>query len=450
MSDDRTFERNARAWLELGPTDIPARVIADALRTIESTPQERHLWMPWKDLRMSPSMRLATAAAIGVLAIGGGLLVFGNQSPQFGHPTPVPSGAPSQAVLASGTPNPASLVTDLQSKWVSDTARPDPYAASVYVHDLVIDATNVVMNEFKGPVTSAWSLVGPGIIGLSLSDSQPYLLGHHWDVCHSSDVGTYSISLSSDSKTLTLGLVADPCGPRSGILAGGWSRWPCPNPASVCQPQLAPGQHTTAFARYVDPNSVSSPPPTALSSYSYTVPAGWSDVGNAVGGNASLGRPNDPYTMAITLTLDVAPHSQAADCRDVPESGVGLSPTAMADWLASLPALVATAPQPITIGGYNGQMVDVSIDPSWTLGCFGDAPSRLDWTFTDPVPDPNGYGFLRIGLDGDTHSRYILLDLGNGHNLLINVSAPDQASWSELVQASMPIINTFTFTPGTP
>ena len=43
MSDDQMFERNARAWLELGPTAAPEPVLEAALLEIESTTQERDL-----------------------------------------------------------------------------------------------------------------------------------------------------------------------------------------------------------------------------------------------------------------------------------------------------------------------------------------------------------------------------------------------------------------------
>jgi len=64
MRDDRQFERIARAWLELGPTDAPDRVVEDALLTIESTPQERDLRIPWRLPKMTTPARVATAAVI--------------------------------------------------------------------------------------------------------------------------------------------------------------------------------------------------------------------------------------------------------------------------------------------------------------------------------------------------------------------------------------------------
>lgn len=112
MSDDRNFERNARSWLELGPTDAPDRVIADALSAIETTPQERDYWLPWKDLRMTIPLRLATAAVIGVLAIGSGLLLLKGPLAQVGSPSPTPvptiqlaEGPPWLVFQSLGAPN---------------------------------------------------------------------------------------------------------------------------------------------------------------------------------------------------------------------------------------------------------------------------------------------------------------------------------------------------------
>jgi Tol biopolymer transport system component len=92
MSEDRTFERKARAWLELGPADAPDHVVEAALLEIETTTQERDLRIPWRFPQMTTPFRLATAAVIGVLAIGAGLMLFnqGNQD-RIGVPTTAPS-----------------------------------------------------------------------------------------------------------------------------------------------------------------------------------------------------------------------------------------------------------------------------------------------------------------------------------------------------------------------
>jgi hypothetical protein len=55
-----------------------------------------------------------------------------------------------------------------------------------------------------------------------------------------------------------------------------------------------------------------------------------------------------------------------------------------------------------------------------------------------------------VGLEGNAHSRYVVLDLPSGHNLLIEIAAPDETSWQEFVQVAMPIVQTFSFSLGAP
>ena len=99
MSDDRRFERLARTWLELGPTDPPDHVVEAALLAIESTPQERDLRIPWRLPVMFSNTRLALAAVIGVLA------VYLLRPAIFGVGTPSPS--PSSSARPTGSASPS-------------------------------------------------------------------------------------------------------------------------------------------------------------------------------------------------------------------------------------------------------------------------------------------------------------------------------------------------------
>ena len=329
----------------------------------------------------------------------------------------------------------------LVAKWTSVGDRAFPRMPADAFAALRIDATTLSMNGWKGPIDSSWSLTAPDRhLVVTMRTAQANLTMQHFD-CRPGQEGSYTVGLSSDRRTMTLTPMRDDCPARSAILTGGWTRWPCPNPDSVCAPELEPGLHHSSFAQYGDPNSPASSPPV-LSGYSYVVPAGWSSLEN------SLARPNDPGTMAIRLTLDVAPHSQAANCPDAVEPGVGSSPADLATWLQGLPGLVTTTPTPVTIGGHSGLLMDVSVAPAWRLACqqvHPGAPARAVFTFTDPVDSPSKV-FIRDVLEGNAHSRYILLEFGAAHTLLIEISAPDEASWNDLVQAAMPIVETFEFT----
>src|SRR4051794_2125830 len=104
MTDDRSIERAARSWLEAGPTQAPERVVEATLLRIETTPQERDLRIPWRLPKMTTPARVAAAAIIGVLAIGGAFFLFspGDRSNVGGART----APPSSPVLRPG-PSPA-------------------------------------------------------------------------------------------------------------------------------------------------------------------------------------------------------------------------------------------------------------------------------------------------------------------------------------------------------
>jgi hypothetical protein len=126
MTDDRSLERVARAWLEIGPTTAPDRAVDAALLRIQSTHQDRDLRIPWRLPDMITPARLATVAVIGALAIGAALLSLGvyglpqtvgpepSNSPSPSHSSPVPSAAPA-VVLPSTVASDAASASALPS-----------------------------------------------------------------------------------------------------------------------------------------------------------------------------------------------------------------------------------------------------------------------------------------------------------------------------------------------
>jgi hypothetical protein len=95
MTDDRSLERAARSWLETGPTQAPPRAVEAALLRIDTTPQDRDLPIPRRFTQMSMPARLATAAVIGALAVGGVFYLLGpGRSSNVGAPIPSPSVEP--------------------------------------------------------------------------------------------------------------------------------------------------------------------------------------------------------------------------------------------------------------------------------------------------------------------------------------------------------------------
>ena len=85
MTDDRTFERAGRSFIEPGPTRVPERVVEAALLAIESTPQERDLRIPWRLSTMNQMTRLAAVAVVGAIALGGALYLSAGGQAASGH-----------------------------------------------------------------------------------------------------------------------------------------------------------------------------------------------------------------------------------------------------------------------------------------------------------------------------------------------------------------------------
>ena len=108
MTDDRSLERAARSWLEEGPTRAPDRTVETAISRIQTTSQERDLRIPWRLPNMTTPARVATAAVIGVLVVGGALFLLGRPGPSdVGGPgrTSTPTESP--------TPNPSATLSPI-------------------------------------------------------------------------------------------------------------------------------------------------------------------------------------------------------------------------------------------------------------------------------------------------------------------------------------------------
>jgi hypothetical protein len=71
MTDDRSLERAARSFIEPGPTRAPEAGVERALLLIQTTSQERGLRIPWRFSPMTMPARVAAAAVVGVIALGG-------------------------------------------------------------------------------------------------------------------------------------------------------------------------------------------------------------------------------------------------------------------------------------------------------------------------------------------------------------------------------------------
>jgi hypothetical protein len=112
MNDDRSLERAARAWLEVGPTRAPDRPVEAALAQIETTPQERAWPRPFGKVpawRMDRVMT-ASAAVLVVALIGAVALLRADPGP---GPAESPSPSPSSSIPPSDSPPPVASSVDV-------------------------------------------------------------------------------------------------------------------------------------------------------------------------------------------------------------------------------------------------------------------------------------------------------------------------------------------------
>lgn len=124
MTNERDFDRLARAWLELGPNEAPDRVIDAVLQATETSPQVRRpiRWLTWRPNPMNRYPLAAVAAAIVVVVIGGAILLNQRSSSGIGGG---PSAAPTPSPTASPVPLSRAVAAELTAGRYSVT---EPYA----------------------------------------------------------------------------------------------------------------------------------------------------------------------------------------------------------------------------------------------------------------------------------------------------------------------------------
>ena len=109
MTDQRELDRLLGDYFVDGTNELADRVIDAALDQIDHTRQRRRLRAPWRFPTMSMPIRLAAAAVIGVLVVGGVYYVTRTTQPSIGGPGPSPSAGPTATAgtTPAASPSPA-------------------------------------------------------------------------------------------------------------------------------------------------------------------------------------------------------------------------------------------------------------------------------------------------------------------------------------------------------
>jgi hypothetical protein len=270
--------------------------------------------------------------------------------------------------------------------------------------------------------------------------------------CAIGGVGAYRWMVEGKATVMTLTAIGvDACAARETALAGQWVRSDLA-PSGGSESTLPPGTYLTlAFDPFNKPGT-----PGQLS---YTVPEGWrTEEDSAVSltlhhrteGSASQPA-TDSFILLISRPRMVADFNNEAPCgqfSDAPDVALGVDQIVAA--IRARAGVVSTAPAALTIGGYEGRMLDLHLAPSWTGGC--QAPEGT--IVGVPILRGGGPGTgATVGLGTDHPLRLILLDLTAGRTMCIAIFNPEpsQASAFDVqVEAIMPVIEGFQLHAPTP
>jgi hypothetical protein len=446
MTTERDFDRLARAWLELGPDEAPDRVVAAVLQAAETTPQVRRRvgWPTWRSFHMTRLPIVATVVAALVVVIGGGFLLTRGTNQSVGGPqgSSISSPSPSPSPGAS----PGTIPTDLRYMWLGEPsaalALGPEYMAAALTFNPRFDQLTYESGDarlFPSTIASA----GPDRLVLVSTDPA--------GGCQVGDRGTYSWATTQDGTILTTTLVDEACAVRGQVIPARWERAACTDQNSPCLGNLGAGKYSSLNFRPDTPAGATWG--ERYGELTYTVPAGWAAANDAPHSYDIV--PQDWYAANSGMTADTdgiyvlarpaaAAQSQtqpATNCLNAEAEGVGHTVDALVAWVVGHPGLDAGEPQPITINGRSGQMIDVKQAPDWTSTCKdfpGEAPLAL-------VFSEVGGGNYSWGIGPDQQDRIILLDIGGGQVVLIDVSTNQPGAFDALVADAMPIIQSFTF-----
>ena len=439
------FARRVRAY-----TDPATERRIDAL-AISRTAMSSHRATGWSRRRLGAGLlgrRVAgvrwAVASVAVVLIGVvGVAVVG-RSPDSGiglQPTPATPSTPT----TSATPAPAAsaggpIPDVLRHSW----QRPYPVMPgqdSWGTGFLILASGRIDFGIEPGSAASASSGTAGGpdtIVAIATIETHGCAIG---------DIGTYRWSLEGKDTVMTLTAIrADACATREEALAGQWVRSDFPPPADH-EVTLPPGTHqTSSFDLFGAP--------TLPGQLSFTVPAGWrveddrpSTFALVNVPDAAQGPPATVWVIGLLaqprMAADFGPGATCGPVSDAPGVGRGVD-----DLVAAIRArsgVVSTQRAAVTIGGHEGQMLDLHLAPTWTGGCL-DAGVLVAST---PILQSEGV----IGLGRDQPVRLILLDLADGRTMvvgIVDIGPSPRAPFDAHVGEVMPIIESFEFHPGTP
>jgi hypothetical protein len=155
--------------------------------------------------------------------------------------------------------------------------------------------------------------------------------------------------------------------------------------------------------------------------------------------------PAGPDTDAIFFFRDV--RVLTPGCNPELDEAVGHEAADIAAWITANPNLTATTPEPVTVGGLTGVLIDLSASDAYTTDCGDDRggvyPSGLPIV---PLFAGAGSGDLTWFVGGTERMRLYVLDMPGGGNLVISIDAI-AGDFETLLEISQPVMDSIRFDP---
>lgn len=177
-------------------------------------------------------------------------------------------------------------------------------------------------------------------------------------------------------------------------------------------------------------------------SITYTVPDGWVNDAD-LPDSYNLRRTADRVGGAAFWANHVGLHRDlrvvGPDCEN-PEPDVGHSVEDIVSWLTSHPGLATTAPQQVSVGGLDGQMLDIGLADTWSEFCPWEPTLPMVAILTGPGIDQLGRVIV-----GALEVRLYVLAVPDGTVTIKVTDVPGGETLDQYLAEVVPIIDSFTF-----
>ena len=258
-----------------------------------------------------------------------------------------------------------------------------------------------------------------------------------------------------DSRTF-IGLVASGCLLMAACAApartpelstaSGQSAVASEQPSAVPSPQACPYNDSPCLGPLAAGTYHTDPTEGFWFPLEYTVPAGWDNIEDypnafdlryteyATDGGWSAGG----VTAGIAVFLDMGTAPADEPCNEV--NATRLQVEQWVEVLTTDPDIVASAPQPVTVGGFEGVSFDVAVSPDYTGTCFFGRELRTKGFLVQP-----GGGVHRAYPEAP--QRVVFLDAPDGYtiSILVEDRFPEEAYQDFLEDLALPVIESFVF-----